>query len=193
VRFSDIDLLAIGHEIVMVGAVYRGGDEAFVAWFPDEQREPDYPLENVEMTVDDWQALLKQADHLERGAEVTEQDGTVRKAILRKSQRQIDQWVSWNVFRRDRYACRYCGRNDCPLTVDHLVLWEDRGPSTEENLVSACKKCNKTRGLMPYGKWLHFQYYMRVSAGLTPAQRAANDALEHTLASIPRVERQRSR
>ena len=58
------------------------------------------------------------------------------KAVIRKCQRNIEQGVSWNVFRRDGYACRYCGNKEVPLTVDHLVLWEESGPSTEANLVS---------------------------------------------------------
>jgi hypothetical protein len=190
-NFSEVDLSAIGHELVMVGAVYQGSGLAFLAMFPDEWAAED--MQEVNMTMDDWHALLRQADLLEREVEVNEEDGTVRKAILRKSARQIDQNVSWAVFRRDGYTCRYCGRSDAPLSVDHLVLWEDRGPSTMENLVTACKKCNRTRGRKSYAEWLLSPYYQRVAAALTVAQRAANAALEATLASVPLVHRQRSR
>lgn len=190
-EFEDIELRAVGHEIVMVGALYQGKGQAFIAMFPEEAAAPGASI--VAMDNDDWQKLLRQADLLEREVEVNEADGSVRKAILRKSQRQIDQGVSWAVFRRDGYACRYCGRNDVPLTVDHLVLWEERGPSTEENLVSACRKCNKVRGVMQYATWLQFPYYLQASRRLTETQRATNEALVATLDSIPRVHRQRSR
>jgi 5-methylcytosine-specific restriction endonuclease McrA len=113
-------------------------------------------------------------------------DGTVTKAILRKSQRLIEQRVSWAVFKRDGYRCRYCGAEGVPLTVDHLVLWEDGGPSVEENLVSACRPCNKTRGNMSYGDWLHSRYYRQKSSKLTPEGREANDKLLSTLNSIQR-------
>ena len=88
------------------------------------------------------------------------------------------------MYRRDHYRCRYCGANDVPLTVDHLVLWEEGGPSTEENLVSACKDCNKTRGNTPYHLWLRDSYYKRVSANLPPMIQEANERIAHTLDGI---------
>ncbi|GAG09150.1 unnamed protein product, partial [marine sediment metagenome] len=85
------------------------------------------------------------------------------------------------------YKCRYCGRDDVPLTVDHLVLWEDGGPSIEENLVSACRKCNKKRGNTEYSDWLQHPYYLKVSAALLPCHQEKNEKLAPTLPGIPRV------
>ena len=82
-------------------------------------------------------------------AQTQAEDGTLTKAILRKTARQIEASVSWQVWRRDGCRCRYCGRDNVPLTVDHLVRWEEGGPSTEENLVSSCKKCNQSQGDQP--------------------------------------------
>ena len=73
-----------------------------------------------------------------------------------------------------------------PLTVDHLVCWEVGGPSTEANLVSACRKCNKVRGNTPYPDWLTNGYYVQVSKGLKPAVREANEAVSATLDAVPR-------
>jgi len=67
------------------------------------------------------------------------------------------------------------------------VLWEDGGPTTVENMVAACRKCNKTRGNTEYSKWLKHSYYRKVSSGLTPAAREANAALLDTLGDIPIV------
>jgi len=97
------------------------------------------------------------------------------------------------VFRRDGYKCCYCGRDDVPLTVDHLVLWEDGGPSTEQNMVSACKKCNKARGRTQYVDWLRHPVYLKVSGNLSPERRAANEALVGALNAIPKVMHTRSR
>ncbi len=88
------------------------------------------------------------------------------------------------MFKRDGYACRYCGRDDVPLTVDHLVCWESGGPSTEANLVSACRKCNKIRGNTPYADWLSHEYYVRSARGLSKAVQEANAAVSGTLGSI---------
>jgi 5-methylcytosine-specific restriction endonuclease McrA len=120
-------------------------------------------------------------------------DGTLAKAIMRKSQRQIDNQVQWRVFRRDKYACRYCGNDACPLTVDHLVTWEDGGPSIEANLLTSCRKCNMIRDTTPYDQWLQHPRYRELSRRLSPAVQADNRALAATLADIPRVMHQRTR
>jgi 5-methylcytosine-specific restriction endonuclease McrA len=113
-------------------------------------------------------------------------DGKLAKIVIRKSTRQIEQGVSWAVFRRDKYKCRYCGKDDVPLTVDHLVLWEDGGPSIEENLVACCRKCNKTRGSMQYEKWLSSDYMKKLGENLTEDEKWANVLLVSTLHKIPR-------
>ncbi len=195
-KFESIPLAKVGHELVTVGIVLQseglGGEfDSTVVMFPQQSALGRggvcFP------TVEQWQQLLEQMDFLGREVEVVEQDGTIGKAILRKSQRQIDPIIQWRVFKRDGFRCCYCGRDDVPLTVDHLVLWEERGPSIEDNLLSSCKKDNRVRGRLAYGAWLQSEHYKRVAEGLTPARRAANDALLFTLKDIPLVKRQRSR
>ena len=112
---------------------------------------------------------------------------------MRKCERAVDQNVTWAVFRRDHYTCRYCGNDKVPLTVDHLVLWEDGGPTIEANLVAACRKCNKTRGRTPYEQWMQHPFYQKVANKLSAEQRAANWALCDGLKAIPRVHHVKSR
>jgi len=50
------------------------------------------------------------------------------------------------LFTRDGYRCQYCGAEDKHLTVDHIVPRARGGPSTWENLVTACKRCNNLKG-----------------------------------------------
>ena len=45
-----------------------------------------------------------------------------------------------NVLLRDRYVCAYCGERG--ETVDHVRPRTAGGPSTWENLVCACTRCN---------------------------------------------------
>ncbi len=176
----------------MVGALYEGEGRAFTFMLPDEPAVP-VPLETVCMSQDEWQTFLRQVDLLETEVTVRSADGTVGKAIVRKSQRQVDQVVQWTVFRRDSYACRYCGADKVPLTVDHLVLWEDGGPSTVENMVTACRKCNKVRGSVPYADWLRHPYYVDKAVRLPASVRDANVAVADTLGKIPVVKNVRSR
>ena len=50
-----------------------------------------------------------------------------------------------NVFKRDQYACQYCGERpgSAELTIDHVVPRSQGGMSTWENCVLACVACNK--------------------------------------------------
>lgn len=192
-KFSHLRLLDFGHTTQLAGVVYVDKDAyTYIVPFPDETIELEF-TDVLETSHEDWVALLRQTDLLETEIMQHAEDKTIVKAIIRKSTRQIEQGVSWNVFRRDGYACRYCGKNDVPLTVDHLVTWESGGPSIEANLVSACRKCNKVRGELPYAEWLKHTHYARVMSNLTPQQRHDNIVLLQTLDKIPLRVHQRSR
>lgn len=193
---TDFPTDKVGHEIGMAGIIMEGEGQAWVIPFP-ECLEALNELEDInwpdEFTREDWDALVKQMDMVETEMTTKNESGELVKIMLRKCQRNIEAQVSWAVFRRDGYRCRYCGRDDVPLTVDHLVLWEQSGPSIEANLVSACKKCNKKRGRMEYADWLRSDRYQEVSARLSPAVRQANLDLVGKLDAIPRLQHQRSR
>lgn len=197
-RGATTDILKFGNEYQMVAVLYAGQGQTFLAVLPGDEDNPRHDLlddvDVLDLDLADWQRLLRQTDLLETEILQRAGDGTILKAIMRKSQRQIEQGISWAVYHRDGYACRYCGKGSgIPLTVDHLVCWEVGGPSTVENLVAACRKCNKTRGQTPYADWLRHPYYLKVSQqGLTRAQLLANEALAATLSSIPLVTHVRS-
>ena len=145
--------MRFGNELEISGAVFSNGKESHTILFPETSFPSDLPVSTViSLSHEGWKELLHQLDTL--GIE------GLNKVVLRKSQRQIEQNVSWNVFRRDNYTCQYCGRNDVPLTVDHVVLWENMGDSVENNLISACRKCNKTRGNMSFEDWLKDKYLL---------------------------------
>ena len=157
VKLDQLDLLSIGNTIQLAGAVWTGDGRTFIVPLPDEE------------LTDIWEVL--NLDGAEWGP---------GKAVLRKSQRQIDQWMAWRVFERDGYRCRYCGAK-APLTVDHVILWENGGATVEDNLVSACKKCNKTRGNMEYEAWIDSGEYMKRVGNLSPAAQNANEDLVRQL------------
>lgn len=214
-KLADLDLLAIGNEIGLSGAVFSGQGKLILCMFPEERGSVMAPdgtdrmvyflprasgedgdlldVHVLDMDDEDWKKFLRQTDVLEAEVLRMASDGTLAKVVLRKSARMIEARVSWHVFKRDGYRCRYCGRDDVPLTVDHLVLWEEGGPSVPENLVSACRKCNKTRGRTPYAEWLESRSYRTVSKGLTAEVREANAALSGTLDAIPRMVHTKSR
>ena len=50
-----------------------------------------------------------------------------------------------NVFKRDAFACQYCGAGK-DLTLDHVTPRSKGGRSSWNNLVTACKRCNTKKG-----------------------------------------------
>lgn len=176
IALSDIDLMQVGHEIQLYGAIYSDSKRLYLIPMPDEDSSELDELQVVisTTTIDSGKrvkeplALVMDSGELEAFFKQTDLLDVVGpdKVILRKSQRQIDQVISWRVFRRDGYACRYCGREDVPLTVDHVDLWEDGGVSVDANLITACRRCNKLRGRTPYDSWIASVEYKAVSQGV---------------------------
>jgi hypothetical protein len=182
------DLLKYGNELEICGMVVGNGDEQEVLLFPDaiNPNELGQVYDIIkQFTHEEWKELLYQLDTL--GVQGLD------KIVLRKSQRQIEQNVSWNVFRRDNYKCRYCGNDKIPLTIDHVILWEKMGDSVEDNLISACRKCNKTRGNMDYMDWLKSDYYLKVSGALTEPEKLSNYAFYEGASKVKLRPTQRNR
>ena len=188
IALNDLEFLEIGNSIVQWGCVYSDGNKVYVVPFPEEDPgdATSLPLEMLVMTPTEWERFLTQTD-------VLDVQGPA-KAILRKSQRQIDAVMSWRVFERDEYKCRYCGQKK-PLTIDHLDLWEDGGATTDENLVAACKKCNKTRGRIKYKEWIESAAYAKISQAISDDVRIKNIALIQRIPYLEtlRVNKVRSR
>jgi hypothetical protein len=183
-KLDDLNIHDIGTKLQIAGVIYQGEETAFLALFPGETHPE--TLHHLDMDLEDWERFIQQTDRVDVMALVKDEHGKVGKAVVRKSARQISQNTSWAVYRRAHYRCRYCGTNDVPLTVDHLVTWEEGGPSTEANLVASCKKCNRMRGNLDYAAWLRHPYYKKVSSGIPPMIQEQNERLVHTLAAIPR-------
>ncbi len=205
-KLKDINLLAVGNTIQLVGAIWKGEGRMLLCMFPehhgglydepsaefhygtDDEPGEKVPVRTLNMNSDEWNKFIRQTDLLETEVLAKDADGKVAKIIIRKSGRQISQTVCWEVYNRDGYKCRYCGAGPgIPLTVDHLILWEEGGPSIRENLLTSCRKCNKTRGNTPYAEWIESFYYKRVSRGISALTREDNLAVVATLASIPRM------
>lgn len=192
-KLSDLDILSFGKTIQIAGVLFQGEGKLFLTPFPEDSETEASALERLDLSLEDWNTVLRQTDLLETEILARAADGALTKTVIRKSQRQIEQGVSWQVFKRDSYSCRYCGKDDVPLTVDHLVCWESGGPSIPENLVAACRRCNKTRGDLSYEAWLEHPYYKKVSSGLSDLTREANIQLLGTLRQIPLNVHKRSR
>lgn len=74
----------------------------------------------------------------------------------RKAKNQGMNWISQSkrlaIYLRDGIACCYCGatcEDGAQLSLDHLTPYCEGGTDHESNLVTACKKCNSSRGKRP--------------------------------------------
>ena len=67
----------------------------------------------------------------------------------RASSRQpIGARTRFDVLERDGFRCVYCGAtpDEGRLVMDHVVPVIEGGPSTADNLVTACEPCNQGKG-----------------------------------------------
>lgn len=56
------------------------------------------------------------------------------------------------IFDRDDYLCQYCGA-DHDLTCDHIIPLVRGGTNDNENLTTACRSCNSSKGDRLIGEW----------------------------------------
>ena len=79
-----------------------------------------------------------------------------KKTTKRPSRKAKSQGMNWirkerrlAIYLRDGLACCWCGatiENGARLTLDHVVPYADGGSSRSECLVTACLRCNSSRG-----------------------------------------------
>jgi 5-methylcytosine-specific restriction endonuclease McrA len=60
----------------------------------------------------------------------------------------VSRSLRFRILSRDRFRCRYCGRSGsaAELEVDHVIPVSEGGDNKEENLVTACYDCNRSKG-----------------------------------------------
>ena len=72
----------------------------------------------------------------------------IRLLDYRRIPRQTRALSRKNILMRDHYQCQYCGASGGAgeLTLDHVLPRSRGGPSSWENLVAACRRCNNRKG-----------------------------------------------
>jgi hypothetical protein len=56
------------------------------------------------------------------------------------------------IFARDEYVCQYCGANE-DLTCDHIIPLSRGGTNDDDNLTTACRSCNSSKGSRLLSEW----------------------------------------
>lgn len=59
--------------------------------------------------------------------------------------KQIPKSVRFEVLKRDKFTCQYCGREapDVILEIDHIIPVSKGGDNSIMNLVTSCRDCNR--------------------------------------------------
>jgi hypothetical protein len=62
--------------------------------------------------------------------------------------KSISKKTRFEVFKRDGFACQYCGAHppEVTLEVDHIVPVAEGGPNEFDNYITACFPCNRGKG-----------------------------------------------
>lgn len=157
----------LGNRLQLSGFVLSGEDTCALVLSPSmdidavegneylvQRHRAENPLGGlVQPTIQEWCAILKETDD----PKVFEMDETgFIKAIHRKMQKGlISGEVQQKIWARDGFKCYYCGRmmGEIQLSVDHFEPLEFGGLETQENLISACRKCNKKKGSISAAVW----------------------------------------
>ena len=67
------------------------------------------------------------------------------------SRKQISTRTRFEIFKRDSFACQYCGQHPpaVKLHVDHILAVANGGTNDTGNLTTACEKCNLGKSAVP--------------------------------------------
>ncbi len=67
---------------------------------------------------------------------------------IKKNKSTISSKLRFDVFRRDKFVCQYCGAcgPDVELEIDHIVPVSRGGTDDIKNLKTACFDCNRGKG-----------------------------------------------
>lgn len=83
-----------------------------------------------------------------------------RQRVLARINRRLGilsvEWalIRAGVFQSDNYTCQYCGQKGGRLECDHVLAVSSGGKTQEDNLVTACFACNRSKGSRPVALWL---------------------------------------
>lgn len=104
---------------------------------------------------DGWSTKAESAEYLSHLY-----DGNARRLdeaepIQRKLSVSSHEWDSLrrHVFGRDNYICTYCAREGQRLECDHITSVADGGSDDTDNLTTACRPCNRSKGRRSGRDW----------------------------------------
>lgn len=121
----------------------------------DIENRPD-----IQKKIKDFKDAFIKFAALERMNYVPDIDDELECYLKRKRmyETNVKEWyrIRKVVFERDNYTCQYCGKRGCVLEVDHIIPFSKGGSYDLNNLVTACRKCNRQKrdkSLEEFNEW----------------------------------------
>lgn len=165
---------SIGTSVKLAGVVFQGQGKMFGLFLPDANADVFYPV--AQLTNQEWQAVLKQADN---PVYYQEDETGVMKPFIRKAQYALSGEVQQRIWVRDGLACQYCGRKlgepGVTLSVDHFTPIILGGVNDPSNYLTSCTRCNRYKGDMQPEEWCKqigksfnaYLHYLEEKCGIT--------------------------
>lgn len=140
--------------LIVAEAGQRGPDQHALTQMIYDLREVDCPPRAIAI------AVMEMAERIARrelqDARVWRRDEHSKKRDSNKSRRGLSnqrwQELRATTFDRDGWACVYCGADE-DLTCDHVVPLVRGGTNDNENLATACRSCNSSKGDKLLSEW----------------------------------------
>lgn len=87
-------------------------------------------------------------------------NGRALEVIFEAEKEQIRRSKEWPslriaIFERDGFRCTYCGDAESDLECDHIYPVHLGGDNDPENLTTACRSCNRSKGGKTVAEWLN--------------------------------------
>ena len=149
---SKKEFNGLGNEPVQIKKSYDEGDTLGIgnsSYSLDDYDEYHKEWKRKEITFDGWkktveiQVIRFQLFNEIKDAKYKEWRGETKKKKVREN--PISPKKRFEILKRDHYACQYCGRKapEVQLEVDHIEPYSKTKNNDPENLITACKECNR--------------------------------------------------
>lgn len=113
------------------------------------------------MSIDDWSAVKESIAEFFDTSETEWISGRIERDLLAVNSKSdkaraagsdrarplshIWREIRSRIFMRDDYTCQYCGERGKKLECDHVVPVSKGGEHSDDNLVTACFACNRSK------------------------------------------------
>jgi hypothetical protein len=136
----------VGSHLRISGLLVTGGGASAVLALPGQK--PAGPIEILEMDYDTWSDFIRRSDDPEILVGPS-------KIFHRKVRYDISGAVQQKIWKADGFKCVYCevAMGKALLTIDHFIPLELGGKNVHTNYVTACKRCNKDKGMTHPQTW----------------------------------------